>query len=137
MELTLHDMPLSLSLESWNLGPGPDLLLGGRILDRSKENRRLLTGLSTTCMADFLVTFIGRPMAESRRAALREKRTMPRENNLEGAQDQGGKHGGQAGMPKPEKSSPGEVVGDPHSRHGIIRDKRGEEQPADRDRARE
>jgi hypothetical protein len=68
-------------------------------------------------------------MAESRRAALREKRTMPR--------DQGGKHGGQAGMPKPEKSSPGEVVGDPHSRHGIIRDKRGEEQPADRDRARE
>src|SRR6476469_6303591 len=27
---------------------------------------------------------------------------MPRENDLEGAQDQGGKHGGQKGMPKPE-----------------------------------
>lgn len=26
---------------------------------------------------------------------------MPRENDLEGAQDQGGKHGGQAGVPKP------------------------------------
>ena len=27
--------------------------------------------------------------------------TMPKENDLEGAQDQGGKHGGQKGMPKP------------------------------------
>jgi hypothetical protein len=27
---------------------------------------------------------------------------MPRENDLEGMQDQGGKHGGQKGMPKPE-----------------------------------
>lgn len=26
---------------------------------------------------------------------------MPKENDLEGSQDQGGKHGGQAGMPKP------------------------------------
>ena len=26
---------------------------------------------------------------------------MPKENDLEGAQDQGGKHGGQAGAPKP------------------------------------
>lgn len=26
---------------------------------------------------------------------------MPKENDLEGVQDQGGKHGGQAGMPKP------------------------------------
>jgi hypothetical protein len=25
----------------------------------------------------------------------------PKENDLEGVQDQGGKHGGQAGMPKP------------------------------------
>jgi hypothetical protein len=25
---------------------------------------------------------------------------MPKENDLEGVQDQGGKHGGQAGMPK-------------------------------------
>jgi hypothetical protein len=27
---------------------------------------------------------------------------MPKENDLEGVQDQGGKHGGQKGMPKPE-----------------------------------
>ena len=27
---------------------------------------------------------------------------MPKENDLEGRQDMGGKHGGQAGMPKPE-----------------------------------
>jgi hypothetical protein len=27
---------------------------------------------------------------------------MPEENDLEGRQDQGGKHGGQKGMPKPE-----------------------------------
>jgi hypothetical protein len=27
---------------------------------------------------------------------------MPRENDLEGVQDQGGKHGGQKGMAKPE-----------------------------------
>jgi hypothetical protein len=27
---------------------------------------------------------------------------MPKENDLEGAQDQGGKHGGQKGMPRPE-----------------------------------
>ncbi len=27
---------------------------------------------------------------------------MPRKNDLEGEQDQGGKHGGQKGMPKPE-----------------------------------
>ena len=26
---------------------------------------------------------------------------MPKENDLEGQQDQGGKHGGQKGMPKP------------------------------------
>jgi hypothetical protein len=26
---------------------------------------------------------------------------VPKENDLEGIQDQGGKHGGQAGMPKP------------------------------------
>jgi len=28
---------------------------------------------------------------------------MPKENDLEGQQDQGGKHGGQKGMPKPEQ----------------------------------
>jgi len=47
---------------------------------------------------------------------------MPKANDLEGQQDQGGKHGGQAGVPKPEQSPPGkpkkdqpkgEVVGDP------------------------
>jgi len=27
---------------------------------------------------------------------------MPKENDLEGPQDQGGKHGGQKGMPKPQ-----------------------------------
>jgi hypothetical protein len=77
---------------------------------------------------------------------------MPKANDLEGAQDQGGKHGGQAGMPKsekskseksksekskPEKSSAGKVVGDRDPRHGIVRDKLGEDQPADRDRARQ
>ena len=29
---------------------------------------------------------------------------MPKENDLEGRQDMGGKHGGQAGMPKAEES---------------------------------
>jgi hypothetical protein len=28
--------------------------------------------------------------------------SMPKENDLEGPQDQGGKHGGQKGMPRPE-----------------------------------
>jgi hypothetical protein len=55
---------------------------------------------------------------------LREEPEMPKENDLQGQQDQGGKHGGQAGMPKPEQAAPpmrkprtqenkGEVVGDP------------------------
>jgi hypothetical protein len=54
---------------------------------------------------------------------------MPKENDLEGAQDQGGKHGGQKGMPKPEPrpSSHG------HDQ-GIVRQK-GEEQPRDKERA--
>jgi hypothetical protein len=44
---------------------------------------------------------------------------MPKENDLEGTQDQGGKHGGQAGMPKspprPAKSErdPGPQGGEP------------------------
>jgi hypothetical protein len=50
---------------------------------------------------------------------------MPKENDLEGPQDQGGKHGGQAGMPEPDRSASGararpgvddgkgKVVGDP------------------------
>ena len=56
---------------------------------------------------------------------------MPRENDLEGAQDQGGKHGGQKGMPKPE----------PKPRHGpdqgIVRDEKGQEQPRDKARAQQ
>ncbi|MCA1457772.1 hypothetical protein I6F35_32090 [Bradyrhizobium sp. BRP22] len=35
---------------------------------------------------------------------------MPEENDLEGPQDQGGKHGGQAGMPEPERSASGAPV---------------------------
>jgi hypothetical protein len=54
---------------------------------------------------------------------------MPRENDLEGAQDQGGKHGGQKGMPRPEpKPSHGPD-------QGIVRDEKGQEQPRDKARA--
>jgi hypothetical protein len=35
--------------------------------------------------------------------AVRKELEMPKENDLEGAQDQGGKHGGQAGVPKPTR----------------------------------
>jgi hypothetical protein len=52
---------------------------------------------------------------------------MPKENDLEGQQDQGGKHGGQRGMPK----SPDRPRSDGQ---GIVR-QRGEEQPRDKDRA--
>lgn len=43
---------------------------------------------------------------------------MPEENDLEGPQDQGGKHGGQAGMPEPparprEADRKDKAVGDP------------------------
>jgi hypothetical protein len=34
------------------------------------------------------------------RADRRRENVLPKENDLEGQQDQGGKHGGQAGMPK-------------------------------------
>jgi hypothetical protein len=55
---------------------------------------------------------------------------MPKENDLEGVQDQGGKHGGQSGMPKPEPK--------PHGPdQGILRDQRGEEQPRDKQRAQQ
>ena len=62
---------------------------------------------------------------------------MPRENDLEGVQDQGGKHGGQKGMPTSEpkhkpKSKP------PHGPdQGIVRDERGQEQPRDKERAQQ
>jgi hypothetical protein len=54
---------------------------------------------------------------------------MPKENDLEGQQDQGGKHGGQKGMPRPEPR--------PHTSgdQGIVRDERGQEQPRDKARA--
>jgi hypothetical protein len=53
---------------------------------------------------------------------------MPKENDLEGPQDQGGKHGGQAGMPKQSPSS---------ADQGIVRDERGEEQLRDKKRAQQ
>jgi hypothetical protein len=57
---------------------------------------------------------------------------MPRENNLEGVQDRGGKHGGQKGMPKPEPRP------QRHARdQGIVRDERGQEQPPDKARAQQ
>jgi hypothetical protein len=54
---------------------------------------------------------------------------MPKENDLEGVQDQGGKHGGQKGMPKPEPKPPHGAD------QGIMRDKQGQEQPRDKERA--
>jgi hypothetical protein len=41
---------------------------------------------------------------------------MPKENDLEGQQDQGGKHGGQAGMPGPSRTA---------SDQGIVRSNAG------------
>jgi hypothetical protein len=54
---------------------------------------------------------------------------MPKENDLEGQQDQGGKHGGQAGMPRPASGGP--------SDQGVVRDERGQEQPRDKERAQQ
>jgi hypothetical protein len=56
---------------------------------------------------------------------------MPRENDLEGVQDQGGKHGGQKGMPKPQSLPAGGAD------QGIVRDERGQEQPRDKARAQQ
>ena len=52
---------------------------------------------------------------------------MPKENDLEGRQDMGGKHGGHAGVPQPEQNS--------SSAQGIARDEKGQEQPAGKSRA--
>jgi hypothetical protein len=53
---------------------------------------------------------------------------MPKQNDLEGSQDEGGKHGGQAGIPVADRSTDGaparprdadhkgKVVGDPRPR---------------------
>ena len=51
---------------------------------------------------------------------------MARENDLEGQQYMGGKHGDQAGM-KPEDRSA--------AQQGIVQDEKGQEQPADKARA--
>jgi hypothetical protein len=56
---------------------------------------------------------------------------MPKENDLEGVQDQGGKHGGQKGMPKPEPRPTG------GKDQGIVRDESGQEQPRDKERAQQ
>ena len=47
---------------------------------------------------------------------------MPKENDQEGAQDMGGKHGGQAGMPKPEQQSAAQKA--------IAKDEKGRERSA-------
>jgi hypothetical protein len=54
---------------------------------------------------------------------------MPKANDFEGRQDMGGKHGGQAGMPKPEDRT--------GAQQGIVKDERGQEQPADKTRAQQ
>ena len=51
---------------------------------------------------------------------------MPKANDLEGAQDQGGQHGGQAGMPRPASGGPFD--------QGNLRERRGD-QPRDKKRA--
>ena len=56
---------------------------------------------------------------------------MPKENDLEGQQDQGGKHGGQKGVPRPEPRP------QPSKDQGIVRDERGQEQPRDKTRAQQ
>jgi hypothetical protein len=54
---------------------------------------------------------------------------MPKENDLEGQHDQGGKHGGQAGMPRSSSDGPQD--------QGIVRDERGQEKPRDKERAQQ
>jgi hypothetical protein len=65
---------------------------------------------------------------------------MPKENDLEGLQDQGGKHGGQAGVPTPEQSPPtgpgkpgrdrkGDIEGDPSTRRTTSIKSNGASQP--------
>jgi hypothetical protein len=68
-----------------------------------------------------------RRRSSSRSIAKQDSIAMPRENDLEGAQDQGGKHGGQKGMPTPEPPRGPD--------QGIVRDEKGQEQPRDKARA--
>jgi hypothetical protein len=58
---------------------------------------------------------------------------MPKENDLEGVQDQGGKRGGQKGMPKPEPRPSSRSAPD----QGMVRDEKGQEQPRDKARAQQ
>jgi hypothetical protein len=51
---------------------------------------------------------------------------MPKENDLEGEQDRGGKHGGQKGMPKPEPKPPHGADQD------IVRQEKGQDSPRDK-----
>ena len=51
---------------------------------------------------------------------------MPKENDLEGPQDQGGKHGGQKGMPPPAER--------PSSDREVVRDEGGKSQSRDKAR---
>jgi hypothetical protein len=54
---------------------------------------------------------------------------MPKDNDLERRQDMGGKHGGQAEMPKPESQTA--------AQQGIARGEKGNEQPSDKSRSRQ
>jgi hypothetical protein len=54
---------------------------------------------------------------------------MSEANDLEGQRDMGGKHGGQAGMPKSEARS--------GTQQGIVKDEKGQEQPTDKARAQQ
>ena len=62
---------------------------------------------------------------------------MPRENDLEGVQDQGGKHGCPKGMPKPEPRPATRRERGYAPDQGIVRDERGQEQPRDKERAQQ
>ena len=52
---------------------------------------------------------------------------MPTADDLEGSQDMGGKHGRQAGMPKPEDRT--------GAQQGIVKNERGQDQPTVKARA--
>ena len=81
--------------------------------------------------ADRVSAMESRWKSSSRSIAKQDLIAMPQENDLEGVQDQGGKHGGQKGMPKPEPKPP-------HGPdQGILRDEKGQEQPRDKARAQQ
>jgi hypothetical protein len=70
-------------------------------------------------------------MKPKNRSGLNRGTAMPKANDLEGVQDQGGKHGGQKCMPKPEPKPPDGPD------QGIVRDEKGQEQPRDKARAQQ